>query len=57
MRSGATSRDQLVTHAAWERKVGDPVAVQMPELAAPEAKLDTAEAVRSELDLWPRRHG
>ena len=46
MRSGPAGRDELVAHPAGERQIGDPVTVQMPELAAPDAKLDTAEAMR-----------
>jgi hypothetical protein len=42
MRPSAACRDQLVAHATRERKVGDPVAVQMPELAPAEKELDTA---------------
>ena len=51
MRSGAAGRDQLVAHPARERQVGDPVTVQMPELAAADAELDAAEAMRTDLDL------
>ena len=54
MRSRATGRDQLVADSAREREVGDPVAVQVPELAAADAKLDAAEPVRSQLDVGPR---
>ena len=54
MGPGSARRDQLVAHAAEKRKVGDPVAVQMPELAPTETKLDPPETVRPDLDLRPR---
>ena len=56
MRPRAAGRDQLIAHPAREREIGDPVTVQMPELAAAHAKLDAAEAMRPNLDAGPRRH-
>ncbi len=53
MRSRAAIGDQFVAHAARERKVGDPVAVQVPELASAEAELDATEAMRPGGDAWP----
>lgn len=43
MRSLAAAGDQFVAHAVGERKIGDSVAVEVPELASAEAKLDAAE--------------
>ena len=37
--------DQLVTDAAREWKVGNPIAVEMAELATAESKLDPAKAM------------
>jgi hypothetical protein len=56
MWSGATGRDQFVPDPARKRKIGDPVAVQMPELTAADPKLDTTESMRSDLDGRPRSH-
>ena len=56
VRPRLAGRDQLVAHAARERQVRDAVAVQVAELAAADAKLDTPEAVRSDLDAWPGRN-
>lgn len=53
MRSCPAVRDQLVAHAARKRQIGDPVAVQMTQLAPPEPELDAAEAVRGSLDTRP----
>lgn len=49
--------DQLIAHATRERQIGDPVAVQVTELAAADAELDAAEAVRCGLDAGPRADG
>jgi hypothetical protein len=48
--------DQLVAHPAREGKIGDPVTMQMTELATADPKLDPAEAIRTDLHPWPRRH-
>ena len=57
MRSCAAARHQLVAQPARQWKVDDPVTMQMSELAAAHAKLDAAEAMRSDIDLRPRRDG
>ncbi len=57
MWSRAAYRDQLVTNPARKRKVGYPIAVQMPELPPAKTKLDATEAMRPDLDSWPRLHG
>lgn len=53
MGSSAPRRDQLVTEAAREWKVGDPIAVQMTELTTAKPKLDSPEAMWSDLDPIP----
>ena len=45
MRERAAGLDEHVAHRPLERQVGEPVAVQMPELPLPEPELDAAEAV------------
>jgi hypothetical protein len=57
VRPGLALSDQFVAHPAGEREVGDPITVQVAELAAPEAKLDSAESVRSGLHTWPGHNG
>src|SRR5580704_722503 len=57
VRAGPARGDQLVAHAAREGKVGDPVAVEVTELAAADAEFDAAEPVRSGLHPRPRLHG
>jgi hypothetical protein len=47
----AAGGDELVADAARERKVGERLAVEVAELAAAEAELDPAEAVRPLGDL------
>ena len=55
MRPRAAGADQLVAHAPREGQVGDPVTVQMAELAAPDLELDAAKAMLSAtLDARPR---
>jgi hypothetical protein len=49
----APRRDQLVTQAAREWKVGDPIAVEMAELATAKPKFDPPEAMWSDLDPIP----
>jgi hypothetical protein len=56
MRPGPAGRDQLIADATRERKVSDPVAMQMPELAPAEAKLDSAKPMRPDLHVRPRAH-
>ena len=56
MGAGAAFSDQLVSDALGEWQVGDAVAVQVPELPAPEPKLDPAEAMRPDLHSFPRAH-
>jgi hypothetical protein len=56
MGTSAALGDQLVADAPREWKVGDAVAVEMAELAAPEPELDAAEPVRRGLHAWPRPH-
>ena len=56
VRSRLACGDQLIAHAAWEGNVSDPVAVQVPELAAPETELNSAKAMGSNLDARPGRH-
>ena len=46
VRQRAAGLDEHVLDRALERQVGEPVAVQMPELALPEPELDAAEPVR-----------
>ena len=53
MGSGRAGGHQLFAHADGKRQIGEPIAVQMPELAAPDAKLDAAEPVRARLDSGP----
>ena len=47
---------QLVAHGAGEREVGEAVAVEVAELAAADAELDAAEAVRVDLHVRPGAH-
>ena len=56
VRAGAALGDQLVADPARERKVGDPVAMEMPELAPANAELDAAESVRRSFHARPRLH-
>ena len=57
VRPGAALGDQLVTHAAGKRQVGDAVAVEMAELAPAQTELDTPETVRRGLHSRPRPNG
>jgi hypothetical protein len=52
-----TGSDQLVSHASGERKVGDPVAVQMADLPPAHPELDAAEPMETDLDVRPRCNG
>ena len=54
---GTPVGDQLVPNATRERKVGDPVAVEVAQLAPADPELDAAEPVRSRLNARPRLHG
>jgi len=54
---GAARGDELVAGAARERQVGEPVAVQVAELALAEAELDPAEVVRLGGDALPGGFG
>jgi len=56
MWASAALGDQLVADAPREWEVGDAVAVEMAELAAPEPELDAAESVRRGLHARPRLH-
>jgi hypothetical protein len=53
---GSTSGDQLVTDPARKRQVGDPVAVEVPELTTTDSELDPTEAMWRGLHAGPRRH-
>jgi hypothetical protein len=57
MRLGAPGLDEHRRDALRERQVGEVVAVQMPELAPPVAKLASPEAMVVRGDAVPRRHG
>ncbi len=57
VRAGAAFGDQLIAHAPRERKVGDPVAVKVAELAPAQAELDASEPVRRGFHARPRLHG
>lgn len=56
MGPGAPGRDQLVSDVPGEWKVGDAVAVQVPELATPEPELDSPKAMRSRRNARPGRN-
>jgi len=53
MRFRLALRDQPFTNSDGERKVGEPAAVQVPELAPADAEFDTAEPVRRDGDTGP----
>ena len=53
MGPGAAGGDQLVTDAPWKRQIGDPIAVEVAKLAAPETELDPSKTVWSYLDAVP----
>jgi hypothetical protein len=54
VRAGPTVCDELVANPAREGKVSDPVAVDVPELAPTETKLDPSEPVPLERHALPR---
>jgi hypothetical protein len=53
VRASAAVRDQLVPNPTREREVGDPVAVDMPELAPAQTELDPTEPMRFDRDALP----
>ena len=53
MRPRTPGRDQLVPHPARERKIRDPVPMEVAELTSPQPELDPAETVRADLDPRP----
>ena len=55
VRLRAAGLDEHVANRALERQVGEPVAVQVPELALAEPELDAAEAVRVDGHALPAR--
>lgn len=57
VRPRAALGDQFVADPPRERKVSDPVAVKMTELAPADPELDAAEPVRRSLNARPRRDG
>ena len=57
MRSRAAGGDQLVADPPWKRKVSDPIAVQVPELAPSDRELHAAKAMLSDADARPRGNG
>lgn len=56
MRRCATGRHQLVADPRGEREVGQPVAVQVTDLAVVDGELHAAEPVRVRLNAWPARY-
>ena len=56
MRRCAAGRHQLVVDPLGERQVGQPVAVQMTDLAVVDGELDAAEPVRVGFDARPARN-
>jgi hypothetical protein len=53
--AGAAGGDQLVAHPAGEWQIGDPVTVQVAQLATAKPKLNPAEPVRTDLHAFPGR--
>jgi len=53
MRLRPPFRDEALADANRKRQVGEPAAVQVSQLAASDAKLDAAEAVRMHRDAIP----
>ena len=49
MRPGTAGGDQLVSHLARERQVGDPLAMQMPELTTPKTEFNPTKPMRTGL--------
>src|SRR5438552_707698 len=49
----AARRHELLADAHWERQVGQPAAVEMPDLVAVYVKLDPAEAMGLRRDARP----
>ncbi len=58
--TSASGGDQLVADGAGKRKICEgatsTTGVNMPDLPAPDTKLNTAEAVLGDLDARPRTH-
>ncbi len=53
---GTSNLDQLLSDPNREGQVGQEIPMQMPKLAAAEAKLDPTKAVRRLLDTGPAKH-
>lgn len=53
---GASRLNEFVARFGREWKVGEVIAVEMPELDLAESKLDAAETVRVDGDTVPTRH-
>jgi len=53
MNAGLSLCNQLLTHLHRKREVGQPAAMQVSELAAPQAELDAAESMRLDADAFP----
>ena len=57
MGPGTALGDQLVPDAPRERQVGDPIAVDVAELAPADSEFDPTESVRRSLDAGPGLNG
>jgi hypothetical protein len=53
MRDRPAGSDQIIAYPSRERQVGDPVAMEMTELAPTPPELDTTETTRRDIDPWP----
>ena len=53
MRFGPAGRNQLLSHAYWERQIGKAIAVQVTELATADPELDPAESMRTDTHTVP----
>jgi len=53
MRLRASRLHKLATDGHGERQIRETVAMQVPELAAPDAEFDSAESVRRYRDAFP----
>jgi hypothetical protein len=47
---------KVITHELWERQIGKPVAVKVPELNPAHAELDPAEAMGRGANPGPPQH-
>lgn len=56
MRPGPALLNELVTQLRWEREIGEPVTVQVPELYLAQPEFDAAEAVRMTGHADPAQH-